>query len=259
MHKEYSNHRHSFYELVFIEKGTGTHQVDFVDYRIAAPTLFCISPGQVHNFDRGNIERGVVIIFEKEFVYRETPDAAFLIRFAFLSNQMPDIRLDSQDENNFFACISIINGELKLERPDFETIRSALKIMLAGVLRSGRKELEKSMLAESQHKKTFFDFVWLIEEHYNKNHDVSFYADKLFLTAKHLNEMVRSATGETAIQTIHGRIVVEAKRLLFYSEHSIKEIADRLGFEDASYFSRFFTRHTGTSPSGFQKENPKSA
>jgi len=87
-----------------------------------------------------------------------------------------------------------------------------------------------------------------IEESFIQLHEVAAYADKLNISAGHLSEVVKEQSGKPAIAHIHERLILEAKRLLFHTEESVKEIAFQLGFEDASYFNRFFKRITSRTP-----------
>jgi len=77
----------------------------------------------------------------------------------------------------------------------------------------------------------------------------------LNISAGHLSEVVKDQSGKSAITHIHERLVLEAKRLLFHTENSIKEVAFQLGFEDASYFNRFFKRITGNTPLDYRSSN----
>lgn len=87
-----------------------------------------------------------------------------------------------------------------------------------------------------------------IEESYTELHEVTDYANMLNISAGHLSELVKEQSGKPAIAHIHERLILEAKRLLFHKNHSVKEIAFQLGFEDPSYFNRFFKRLTSHTP-----------
>jgi AraC-like DNA-binding protein len=91
-----------------------------------------------------------------------------------------------------------------------------------------------------------------IEESYIEQHEVAAYADMLNVSAGHLSEVIKQQSGKSAIAHIHERLILEAKRLIFHTEQSIKEIAFELGFEDASYFNRFFKRITGQTPADYR-------
>jgi len=94
-----------------------------------------------------------------------------------------------------------------------------------------------------------------INDEFKETHEVAAYADMLNISAGHLSEVVKEQSGRSAIAHIHDRIVLEAKRLLFHTERSIKEISFQLGFGDASYFNRFFKRITGSTPLEYRVTN----
>jgi AraC family transcriptional activator of pobA len=91
-----------------------------------------------------------------------------------------------------------------------------------------------------------------IEECFRERHDVGAYAALLHVTAGHLGEVVKAQSGKPAIAHIQERLVLEARRLLFHTDNPVKEIAFDLGFADASYFTRFFKRETGTPPASYR-------
>jgi AraC-like DNA-binding protein len=97
-------------------------------------------------------------------------------------------------------------------------------------------------------------FKSLIDENFVNATQVMQYADMLYVTPGHLNDLIKTVTGKTAKQIIDERRILEAKRLLFWGEHSVKEIAARLNFEDDAYFNRFFKKHTGNTPALYQRE-----
>ena len=96
-------------------------------------------------------------------------------------------------------------------------------------------------------------FQKLVEENYSTEHYPKFYADKLAITANYLNFVCRTFAGKKAGEIIRNRIILEAKRLLINSELSISQISFQLGFEDNSYFTKFFKTHARISPSEFRQ------
>ncbi|OKS89150.1 helix-turn-helix domain-containing protein [Mucilaginibacter polytrichastri] len=95
-------------------------------------------------------------------------------------------------------------------------------------------------------------FLAKVDETYTELHEVAAYADMLNISAGHLSELVKAQSGKPAIAHIHERLILEAKRLLFHTDYAIKEIAFQLGFEDASYFNRFFKRLTAYTPAYYR-------
>jgi AraC-like DNA-binding protein len=97
-------------------------------------------------------------------------------------------------------------------------------------------------------------FNLLVEDHYKKEHSVKFYADKVNRSPKTLSNLFALYNEKSPLTVIQERVVLEAKRLLLFTDKSAKEIAFELGFEDAAYFSNFFKKNTETSPSDFRSK-----
>ena len=95
-------------------------------------------------------------------------------------------------------------------------------------------------------------FTKLVEKNYLKLRLVQDYADLLFVTAKHLSEVIKKETGHTALSLIHSRLFSEAKFLLCRTEMSVKEIADTLNFDTSSHFGRFIKQFSGYNPSDYR-------
>lgn len=93
----------------------------------------------------------------------------------------------------------------------------------------------------------------LIEAHFSEQHQVAWYARRIGITPAHLNSVVQALTGKSALQLIHERLLLQARRELIYTPRSIALIADTLGFADAAYFTRFFKRMTGLAPRDFRR------
>jgi AraC-like DNA-binding protein len=123
-------------------------------------------------------------------------------------------------------------------------------IIAAARLGSGKTNI---VHMDSTQNKIVKQFHALTDEHFLKRTQVAQYADMLYISPGHLNDVIKMATGRTAKQVIDEKRIMEAKRLLFWGNHSVKEIAGRLNFEDDAYFNRFFKKHTGQSPALFLK------
>lgn len=91
-----------------------------------------------------------------------------------------------------------------------------------------------------------------IEEHFHEWHKVSEYAERLGYSARTLNRLARQHTGLSAKELIDERVVLEAKRRLSHGDASVSEIAEQLGFDDASNFSSYFRRQTQLTPGAFR-------
>ncbi|WP_134554862.1 helix-turn-helix domain-containing protein, partial [Pseudomonas aeruginosa] len=96
-------------------------------------------------------------------------------------------------------------------------------------------------------------FSQLVERHFREHLGIDEYARRLGISPAHLNGVARRLSGQTALGIVHQRLLLEAKRDLVYTAMTVNEIADRLGFSEPAYFTRFFKRLSGVSPSVFRK------
>ena len=92
----------------------------------------------------------------------------------------------------------------------------------------------------------------LLELHFRRHQPIGFYADALGVTPDHLGRTCRATSGLGALDLLHERMLLEARRMLAYTPVPVTGVAQQLGFEDPGYFSRFFTRRAGLSPSAYR-------
>ena len=112
----------------------------------------------------------------------------------------------------------------------------------------------KERTPKSRKEDLFERFIRYVSEHYKEERSVSYYADKMFLTPKHLSTVVKEVSGKTAGEWIDSLVILEAKAMLKSSEQSIQEIADELHFANQSFFGKYFKHHTGLSPKEYRKQ-----
>lgn len=146
------------------------------------------------------------------------------------------------------TILELLKTELVEKTANILLQRTILKAFLLKLMDSVDHELVNPGINE----KRIYHFVLLLEDHYITEKSVDFYATKLNLSAKRLNQILKQKTGKTISQILQERTLTEAKHLLFVGKKSIKEIAYTLGFQDASYFSRFFKKMTKLSPDEFR-------
>lgn len=243
-------HRHNYYEIFFFLKGGGTHLIDFREYAIADHSIHFVSPGQVHRIRRSADSLGSLILFSRDFYYMGMNKALALFDFPFLNpNLSPVLNITETEYAGFTDILLQVGKEADNETTHSDILRSYLNIVLLKCLhvfntRHGDK-------AAGPHS-TFYDFRNLVENEYRTQRQPAYYADKLNITEKKLNEVCKACCGENVSEFIKQRVLLEAKRLLFNSDHSIKEIAYFLGFEDPSYFNRFFKTSTGVTAGDFR-------
>lgn len=127
-----------------------------------------------------------------------------------------------------------------------------LKRLIIFITRLARSEYIPVKKIQDERFHVIRKFNLLVEANYRTEHSVSFYAQELCKSPKTLSNLFAIYNHKSPSQVIQERILIEAKRLLSYTDKSVKEIAYDLGFEDISYFSNFFKKHTGLSPVDFR-------
>ncbi|TAH42290.1 MAG: helix-turn-helix domain-containing protein [Bacteroidetes bacterium] len=250
-------HRHKYYEILFFNHSGGVHEIDFNTYPIKAKSIHFVSPEQVHLLQRDKRVTGYVLSFTNDFLLESDSGILFLDQLGFFNNpySSPVSQLkEKQDIKDCEFLINKIQTEYFSKNPDKKpALQSWLKLFLIHCKRLHKEPGQKEGYVKTKSDITL-NFKKLLEIHFRNVKSVSEYAGKLSITAGHLSETIQKDTGKTAGEFIHDRIILEAKRLLYHSKKSIKEIAAELNYEDPSYFSKFFKTHSGSSPEQFRKD-----
>lgn len=250
-------HRHNFYEILIFIKGSGSHEIDFLNIPIEPYSIHFISPGQVHHLRQSETTEGFLLIFSREFFSHNSLDKDLLFEMPFLNNNTshPVIKLTTKEYSEIAALIENIQVEYNQESLSKQQILASYVNIL---LLKGKNIFNRINKDLSPHKgmtQLVCRFKILIEKNYPRLHSVSEYSELLRITPEYLNEATKKVTGTNPGGLITSRIILEAKRLLLYSELTSKEIAFSLNYNDPSYFSRFFKKETGSTPNEFRAKN----
>lgn len=233
--------------------------VDSIPYTIEPNSILVLTIVQYFQFIEG--KDLVVYQFNREFYcIKDHDQEVSCAGLLFFGNvHIPIMGLNANESRKFKTLHEVFLDELETK----DTIQAEMLRMLMArfIIISTRLLKSKEGFVETT-KNTKIDllreFNMLVESHYKKEHSVSFYADKLFKSPKTLSNTF-AKLNTSPLQIIHERIVLEAKRLLIYTDKTAKEIAYEVGFEDASHLSRLFKKHTTLSPSDFKKQLKKAS
>ncbi len=240
-----------YYKIIYMEKN-GSIIVDFVEYSFTENVLLFFSIGQ--HFQISKESRGSIIYFNPDFYCIAFHDKELACDGLLFDNvfEMPYLNLSTNLDILFLKLISSIKREIN--QKDFwaeEMIKTYIKQIIISATRTLIKSNNDSQII-SYDKELARKFRQLVELHYRKHHNVSDYANMLNITPKNLNKKIVSEKQVAPSIIIKQRIILQAKRLLANTTLSIKEIADYLGYEDYSYFVRFFKSQTGLPPLSFR-------
>ncbi len=248
-------HRHDFFEVLYLSKGSGFHIIDSNKYEIQPPCVFFMSPGQAHKIEFSNDIEGYIFIFTSEFYLINQTNQNRLIEFPFFFSIRQENKLlilESEEDILFLETLfrKGIAEIAKGENYSVELLRSVLDLILTSC--SVLYKTDENLLPKGKGHVVVKRFFQLVEDNYQKNLPVNDYAGMLAITPNHLTQTVNRLTGKSSSQIIKSKQVLEIKRLLVHTNLSVTEIANRLNFPDQSYFAKFFKRETGISPSQYR-------
>ncbi|MGC1242309.1 MAG: AraC family transcriptional regulator [Chryseosolibacter sp.] len=243
-------HKHDFYLIMYVTKGSGVHSIDFVDYEVEPNRMFLMTPGQVHTWELSDETEGFIIFFTRDFYQLRLTDNN-LLDFPFFHSLVasPLIHIAEQEVVRF----TLKQMKLEYERsgqPDLRLIRAYLDLMLLEVAKY--YDVSKTVQTQASIYK-LRKLEQLIDANFRTLKQASDYAELMNLAPTYLNSICKESLGKTLTELIHDRLLLEAKRMFAYSDLNINEVAARLSFSDVSYFIRWFKKQTAQTPEEFRQ------
>lgn len=234
------SHKHCFYSIYWIHEGCGTHIIDFEEYAIKPDRIFFVKPEQVHYMrDVVNMKYSA-IQFTEEFMMPFITDKHW--------NFTVSHDMDKNERNRISILFSQLESESRGNLPNHITlIQSEINTMLLDLERMNIGCNSSSDIPDLINR-----YICLINNDFAKNHQVNYYASILGISPNYLNVITRKFLGKSALSLINDRVILEIKRSLIRNDLNISEIAYQLGFNELSYFSRFFKQKTGMTPLEFK-------
>lgn len=236
--------------------------VDFKIYDLDRPAVFFVNSNQFLTVVKASDTPAHLIYYNRDFYCVQIHDAEVACDGLLFNNlfEIPNVAFDESETVNVQQLFSQIKEEIGLkDSSSEELIRVYLKQVILKATREWKKQnLEngKVMLQPAEHD-FFRNFSRLVEIHFREKHAVADYADLMNLAPKTLSHKFKKLNLENPNEIIKNRIILETKRLLYYTDLSVKEIAYQLGYEDPGYFNRMFAQKLGNTPANFRKEFKK--
>lgn len=236
-------HKHkSYFEIIYLTAGSGHHTIDTHAHRIKPPIAFTVKKEQIHFWEIESEPSGFVLIIKKQFVER-----CLDLDLRRLLSDLTAYNVLFPNDNSTAILFELLNVEFEKnganQNPIFDGL---LKALLGNLLASSKNKIKA-------HKNNLYgQFINSLSQGKLINR-VAYYAEILNTTPQNLNAICRKEVDKTAAEVISEHIIGEAKRLLWYTDLSVSEIAHSLQFKDNSHFTKYFKRHLNITPITFRK------
>jgi AraC family transcriptional activator of pobA len=248
-------HKHDFEELIVGIEGELEHFIDFQSQTLEAPFVAFVTKGKVHRIIprvKNNQCKMWVLRFQSEFI----PETTFQLYSYYHDNA--NISMNNNACFTRFASLcEMIDGEMKRELPEYTIVKQLLNTLFT-MIESERKSMQTT--DDVQHHTqnvTFKNFLKILEENFRRSEGVAFYAEKLFMSSRSLNNICNDILQKSVSDIIETRKLIEAKNLLTSTDKSISEIGFELGYNEKSYFTSVFKKKSGQTPTEFREEMRK--
>ena len=249
-------HRHrNLFQVLLIEKGGGELSYEAATVPFSAPAAILVPATTAHGFRfRPEVTDGWVVSWFEDVADAlgdQSGEAMARLKLVAADPLLP--LADASEVKRLSALCSDLKEEASLAREGFRlAMRGLLTLIAIEVVRLAVSRSRSGAVTLSRKDARVEELRRLVDEHFRKERLISFYAERLAMTADRLNDHVKRATGVTAGHMIRQRVLTEAKRQLVFTNQAIHEIAYDLSFSDPSHFTRFFRKQTGMTPQAFR-------
>lgn len=243
-------HRDDHHFFIVLEHGEACIEVDFVHYTLQQGTIIYIHPGQVHHLLSFHEARIRFLAIDTEHIQENY--------LSVLQDHIPFIPLqvEAQEVSLLVETLRLCTqfAECKNDKFYFSFLKNGCNAFIGLVLSAYFKEIKQESKS-SRYEIVTKAFKTKLEEQFENHKSPTYYAEQQNLSVAYLNECIKNTTGHAVSYHIQQRIVLQAKRMLRYSNQTVKEIAFALGYEDYPYFTRLFKKVVGVSAVAFRNKN----
>ena len=246
-------HRHDYHELIWVREGRGVHLLDGDPQEVLAGAVTLIGRGQVHTFQWGEGLTGAVVRFGEELLHgaageRATPGWLLVGRGG------RTVPVPPSEAAHLDGAIGALAGEAR-RPPDARSgdiERHLLALVLLWVERWYDAARTEAREADDPDVDLFRRFSELLEHDFAARHDAAHYADALAVPPAALSRALTQVAGRPTKELVTDRVMLEAARLLRFTDRTVGEVSYAVGFTDPLYFSRAFKRHSGLAPKAYR-------
>jgi AraC-like DNA-binding protein len=249
--------KNDHFTIGIVTGGSLTVQLNFTNYSLTKNDLFILGPDQIHEISFISADCSFIgIHFIKEFFVNAGVHKKYIDAFTIFSSQSnPYFSLTGAEIDSLSRILLLL-----LEKQDSvtahlfknEVIHHAFSLFLFELGGIANKYRERDTIKLTRKENILVNFLRILPNHFKEERSVQFYAELLHVTPKHLSKIVKELTNKTCGELIDDQVIAEAKALLHDSSLSVANVADALHFSDQFFFSKFFKKHTGLTPTEYK-------
>ncbi len=245
-------HRHDHCFLLVLTTGEGMHECDFRPHTLEPHTIYSMRPGQVHRLELKLGSTGYILQFKADFLATGEQGARLVLR---RTGHIEVFHTDAERYGELVMLLDRIARTFAAQQEGYlHIVRAYLSAFLADLVLQAPSHAHVSS-AKGYAQERLEELLELIETNVHSTKEVAAYAELMHLSTFQLNAIAKAGTGRTCSELITDQIILEAKRYLRATTDQVTQVADRLGYNDPSYFIRFFKKHTGYTPEGFRQKS----
>ncbi|MDN3595570.1 helix-turn-helix domain-containing protein [Zunongwangia endophytica] len=247
------------YKIIFVRQGNLSLRIGDKKWEASSKTILFLAPGQTSQITKFSDDLdGSQLIFDTDYFLLCLKNQVKLCFYPFFQfNSVPVLTLSKNEYLNLSSLLKRISYEVNNSESINDNLlcRLYLNVLLIEIERVKNSNDDDNHSPLSRKDMITARFKKLLEKNFKTIRKVSDYAEKLYISPTYLNDTVKEVTGKSASETIQERIILEIKGELIQTEDTINQIAYHLGFNDTSYFCRFFKKNTGVSPQIYRQSN----
>jgi AraC family transcriptional regulator, transcriptional activator of pobA len=246
-------HRHDYHEICWARSGSGLHLIDGWPSPVVPGTLTLIGRGQVHVFERGSRIVGASVRFGEELLADRSVTRA-LPGWLLDPRGRRMVPVPPADVPRLDGIHEVLAAETSrpFDSRSIDVQRHLLATLLLWVARWYDEASAERRCADDADAQLYARFLSLLDRDFARHHDTGYYATALAAPPAHLSRALARVSGRTAKELITDRVMIEAARLMRFTDLAVGAAAIRVGFDDQFYFSRAFKRRYGESPLAYR-------
>ncbi len=256
-HENYLDfHKHDFYQIIFLEKGSAKHFVDFKTYEMQSPAIAFVFPQQIHNLTLSDDAAGSMLFFDdtvfcSDILANELAEYNVDLHRRVNNLSFSDNPISWTDIKSIYSSIQsmYLKSSNDLDKMQIKLSIKLLILKIVGVAPSNRPQTP-----DHRHLQLYSQFRKLVSDNFKKERKVSFYSDQLGISSKTLTTICQQYGGDSPLNIIHDALSTEIKQIFLFEEDSLKEIAFNLGFPSQSALNKYIDNKFACTPSELKKK-----